>query len=179
VGSLLESKGELPKGEARRQLEDVVLSPHAPLNAGTRTLGVTIGEGTFRVARLLLDFPDGRITGDTAIDIDTMRLDSEWRIDAKAPGSSASGPPSSGTAARGASRIRGDLAPVTVVVAGPLDGLARIVPRVDTEALEQDILVRKVERDVEELERLRREDEERVQREAARLRALEAERERL
>ena len=43
---------------------------------------------------------------------------------------------------------------MTVVVAGPLDGLARILPRVDTEALEQDILVRKVERDVEELERL-------------------------
>ena len=68
---------------------------------------------------------------------------------------------------------------MTVVLTGPVADLSKVVARIDTEALEQDIMVRKVERDVEELERLRREDEERAQREAARLRALEAERERL
>ncbi|HEX4891942.1 MAG TPA: AsmA family protein [Hyphomicrobiaceae bacterium] len=180
VGALIESKGELPKGQARNQLEQIVLSPHAPFNAGNRTLGVTIGEGTFRIARLQLDLPDGRVTGDTSIDTDTLRVDSEWRIDAKAPSSASAAPAASSTAVpRGATRIRGDLAPMTVVLTGPVADLAQVVPRIDTEALEQDIMVRKVERDVEELERLRREDEERAQREAARLRALEAERERL
>ena len=84
---------------------------------------------------------------------------------------------SSGPAAGlGTPRPRGDLAPLTVIYVGPIGEVASLTPRVDAEQLEQDIVVRKVERDVEELERLRQEDEKRARQEAERQRAIDAER---
>ena len=62
------------------------------------------------------------------------------------------------------------LPPVTVYYRGPLASLGTIEPRIDTTALEQELSARKIEQDVEELERLRRLDEQRRLIEAERLR---------
>ena len=73
-------------------------------------------------------------------------------------------------------RPLGDLASLTVIYAGPIGAVGGLTPRVDAEQLEQDIVVRKVERDGKELERLRQEDEKRARQEAERQRAIDAER---
>ena len=53
---------------------------------------------------------------------------------------------------------------------GPVAALAALEPRIDSDALERELAVRKMERDVEELERLRRLDEPRRRSEAERQR---------
>ena len=64
---------------------------------------------------------------------------------------------------------------MAVIYVGPLSSLASLEPRLVTDALERELAVRDMERDVEQLERLRREDEARAKAEAERLKALELE----
>jgi hypothetical protein len=59
---------------------------------------------------------------------------------------------------------------VTVSYRGPFAALGAIEPRVNSEALERELAVRRMERDVEELERLRKLDEARRREEAERQR---------
>ena len=59
---------------------------------------------------------------------------------------------------------------VTVSYRGPVAALASLEPRIDSEALERELAVRRMERDVEELERLRRLDEARRREEPERQR---------
>jgi hypothetical protein len=68
---------------------------------------------------------------------------------------------------------------VSVVYAGPLASLGSVEPKLQTEALERELSVRKMERYVDELERLRHSDEERARLETDRARALDAERQRI
>jgi hypothetical protein len=70
------------------------------------------------------------------------------------------------------------LPPVAVVYAGRLADLGTLAPTIETEALERELTVRRMERDVDELERLRRLDEERSRKERERQQAAEAERQR-
>ncbi len=59
---------------------------------------------------------------------------------------------------------------VAVEYAGPVSALGALAPRIDSAALEQEIAARKIERDVEELERLRKLDEQRRLMETERVR---------
>jgi hypothetical protein len=59
---------------------------------------------------------------------------------------------------------------VQVFYRGPVASVATLEPRIVTEPLERELGVRKMERDVEELERLRKLDEARRRSEAERLR---------
>ncbi len=91
-----------------------------------------------------------------------MKLDSEWQIEPRL-----NRPSSGGSAAA-------YLPAVTVVYTGKLSALSSLEPTVSTAALERELSVRKMERDVDELERLRRQDQIRAKQERDRRKAVEA-----
>jgi hypothetical protein len=110
---------------------------------------------------------DGRSTFATAVELATMKIDSEWQIEPKLEGTLA-------TAAE-----RAYLPPVTVVYTGKLSQFSDLVPSVSAGNLERELVVRKMELDVGELERLRKLDEQRAREDAARRKAYEEEQARI
>ena len=139
----------------RRRLVAIGSEPQTAAPMGRRTLAIEIQDSSVRIAPLIIDTPEGRVSGSTTIDLDGLRLDSEWRVEAR------------GAAGR---RTKAELAPITWVWAGPLARLDGRTPRMDSEALEQDVTVRRMEREVDDLERLRRQDEDAGRAEAERQR---------
>ena len=145
----------------------VLASLKAPQRAGlgTRKIGFDIGDGALKVSAFSLANDDGVATNKTTIDLSSFKIDSEWRLverssqPARAP-------------EQGAARSFGPLPPVTIVFVGPVSQLGRLTPVVSIEALVRELGVRRMERDVDELERLRRLDEERSKAEAERLKAM-------
>ncbi|MFM9939817.1 MAG: AsmA family protein [Hyphomicrobiaceae bacterium] len=154
-------KGELATDEVRRQL-DAALNV-GELLLGQRTLALEIADGIARVAPITLVTADARVTTNTVVDLGTLRVDSEWRLD-PVPLSSER------------QLLRPPLPGITLVYTGPLAQTDALDRRLMLDGFERELIVRKYERDVEELERVRRDDEERVRREAERRRLEEMER---
>lgn len=157
----------------------------AQLKLGKVTIPVTIADGTMRLDRVRVDTPEGRATFDTMLDLKTFVVDSTWRIEGR--GLTRAAPSVPGAAARlpGEASVpapvevkRSLLPPVNVVYAGRLADLGTMEPMIETEALERELTVRRMERDVDELERLRKLDQLRAKQERERQDALEAERQR-
>lgn len=134
---------------------------------GKITVPVEISDGALKLQKVQIEMAEGRSTFVTAVELETMRIDSEWQIEPKLDKPLAGAPG------------RALLPPVTVVYTGKLSQFAALEPNVLADALERELVVRKMELDVSELERLRKLDEERARREAARRKAEEAERARL
>jgi len=120
-----------------------------------RTVKLEIADGQLRVKPFVIDTADGRAQGGASLDLRTLNLDSEWRLDQK---------PAAGPADKPA------LPTVTVTYRGPIGSVGGLEPRISSEALERELSVRRMERDVEELERLRKLDEARRREEAERQR---------
>jgi uncharacterized protein involved in outer membrane biogenesis len=121
-----------------------------------KTVMAEIADGQLRVKSVAFDTGEGRVTGSASLDLRGLAFDSQWRLEAK---------PLTRQGSAGKA-----LPPVTVYYRGPLAALGTIEPRIDTAALEQELSARKIEQDVEELERLRRLDEQRRLMDAERLR---------
>lgn len=134
------------------------------LKIGALTMPVTIEDGNMSLAKVELDRPEGSTTFQTVVELATMRIDSEWRIAARLP--------------KDAGEQGKTLPPVSVVYTGDLRNIAAIEPQISAGALERELTVRKMEHDVDELERLRKEDERRAREEQARLKAERERRER-
>jgi hypothetical protein len=124
------------------------------LPLGSATLPVEVADGQLKLKPLAIDTADGRASGAVSVDLKTLALDSEWRLEQK---------PVVGAA-------KPALPAVTVAYRGPLAAIGKIAPRIASDALERELAVRRMERDVEELERLRKLDEARRRDEAERLR---------
>ena len=116
-------------------------------------VGLEIADGQLRAKNIAGETPEGTAVGSAALDLSALTLASEWRL-ARKP------------------RVDGErpLPPATLTYRGPITALGRLEPTLSTEALERELAVRKVERDVEELERLRRLDEARRRTDTERLR---------
>ena len=134
------------------------------LQLGKIAIPIEIGDGAMKLGRVKIESAEGRSTFATAIELATMKIDSEWQIEPKVVR------PTNPTAERVL------LPAVTVVYVGKLSELASIEPVVTTGALERELQVRKMERDVDELERLRKLDQTRARQEIEQQKALEAER---
>ena len=119
------------------------------------TVKLEIADGQLSVKPFAIDTADGRAQGAASLDLRTLNLDSEWRLDQK---------PAAGPADKPA------LPTVTVTYRGPIGSVGGLEPRISSEALERELSVRRMERDVEELERLRKLDEARRREEAERQR---------
>ena len=150
--------------ELRRKLQDGLAVGAQSL--GPRRLGLELADGVVRMEPLALETPEGRVTANTTVDLETLKFDSEWRIEPKPVASR----PIPG---------KGTLPGVSLVYVGQLAHLGSVEPKLQAEALERELGVRKMEGYVDELERVRRQDEERLRREAERQRLLEQERQRL
>lgn len=146
-------------GELERQLRDALRQGSVAI--GQRRIALTVADGAIRLEPFVVADGGGRVTGSTTLDLESLRLDSEWRIEPAAAQSSGK---------------RGAYPALSVVWAGPLARLDELVPQLQFDALERELNVRRMENEVESLERIRREDEERARREAERQRAIEAER---
>ncbi len=151
------------------------------LKLGKVDVPVEISDGTMKLARVQVETPDGRATFDTLLDLQTLKLDSSWKIEGKSAvraAPSVAGAEAGDGAPAPVAVERRLLPPVSVVYAGPLANLSSMQPALVTDALERELAVRRMERDVDELERLRALDQLRAQQERERRQALEAERRR-
>jgi uncharacterized protein involved in outer membrane biogenesis len=131
------------------------------VNLGKVTIPVEISDGALKLEKVRVEMGEGRSTFVTAVELATMKIDSEWQIEPKLDKSLS------------VTSSRAFLPPVTVVYTGKLSELASLVPQVSASALERELVVRKMEIDVGELERLRKQDEARAREDAERRKALE------
>lgn len=135
--------------------------PQTRLAIGNRKLAFDIADGTVKLKPFTIETADGRATNRATLDLGRLVIDSEWRleqrVDEKAPSAD--------------KKVAGPLPPVSVVFVGPAGSLGRLEQAVSVDALTRELAVRRMERDVEKLEELRRADAERARLEAERLKA--------
>lgn len=159
--AVLAKAGELSPEDIRGRLLAALAQGTMPIPRDRLAIDVT--DGVIRLAPLQLEAGAGRTTGNWTIDLESMRYDAEWRIESmpKPTGEGRSSQP---------------LPAIVVVYTGPLSEITRAVPRLQSDDFEREVVVRKMERDLAELERLRKLDEELARREIERRRQLEIER---
>jgi hypothetical protein len=162
--AVLGPEGSLAPGNLEKAIRDQLGTERISL--GRRRIPLTVADGHIRTAALVAETKAGRVTGTAIVDLDSQRIDSEWKLEGV------------NIAPRPGAKPRGPLPTVTVIWAGPLARLAAIHPQVHVDALERELSVRRMEGEVDELERLRRLDEDRARHEAERQRVLDAERHR-
>ena len=159
-------KGQTPATiEAVEQTLITLMADSAPelqLPLGTRKLQFDIADGAAKVASFTVSHAEGTASNRTTLDLASLRLDSEWKVE--------EGPTKTSFAS---GRQPAPLPPVTIVFLGPAAQLGRLSHVVSVDALVRELGVRRMERDVEELERIRRLDEERAKTEAERRRGEE------
>lgn len=146
---------------------DAVLSrlmaalPGGELKVGEQELAVEAADGAVQIAALDVQGEDGRTRVLTTVDLRSLVVDNEWRVVAEDPVLGRPWPP------------------VVVSKVGPLQQLGAIEARITADSLERELAVRKMERNVNELERLRQLDEEAAARQRERERQLELESQRI
>jgi uncharacterized protein involved in outer membrane biogenesis len=160
--AVLAPQGSLAPGQLEKAVRERLGTERISL--GRRRIPLAVADGHVRTAPIVAESKAGRVTGTTILDLDTQRVDSEWKIDG------------ANVAPRPGAKPRGPLPAVTVIWAGALVKLASLAPQVHVDALERELSVRRMEGEVDELERVRRLDEDRARQEAERQRTLEAER---
>src|SRR5262245_33908193 len=111
------------------------------LPVGQASFGLEIADGLVRSRSLAFDTGEGRANGTATLDLKTLKLDSQWRLEAKLP--------------RGDAAAKA-LPPVVVSYRAPIAALGAAELKIDTALVEQELAARKIERDMEELDRLRK-----------------------
>jgi uncharacterized protein involved in outer membrane biogenesis len=111
------------------------------LPVGQASFGLEIADGLVRSRPLVIDAGEGRASGTARLDLKTLKLDSQWRLEAKPPGLD--------------SKAKA-LPAVVVSYRAPIATLGAAELQIDTAVLEQELAARKIERDMEELDRLRK-----------------------
>ncbi len=154
-----------------------------PLKLGKVAVPVELADGVLKLARVELSTSEGRAVFDTAVDLRLLTMESAWKIEGKAltraaPSVAGAAEPEA-AAPKPVPMERRSLPPLALVFKGPLASVDGMEPTVFADDLERELAVRRMERDVDELERLRRLDELRARQERARREAQEAERRRV
>lgn len=147
---------------ARRNLEAALIERlgEGTLSLGTRKIPIKIVDGAAQFTPFSMKNEYGVTNGRITLDLGQLAVDADFRISASGQGDQQAWPP------------------VTVAFVGPLGKTGALAPLVSVAALEREVMVRKLEQNVQELERLRRLDQEAAkrqrEREAERQRELEA-----
>jgi hypothetical protein len=160
VEAALSGKGP-SSGDALLQAV-IAAAKQGEVKLGKVEIPVVVGDGAVKLDKVTIEAPDGRSTFSSVIDLASMKLDSEWQIEPRLNRPSA------------AAQQRSYLPAVTVVYTGKLSALSSLEPTVSTSALERELSVRKMERDVDQLEFLRKQDQARARQERERRKAMEA-----
>ncbi len=149
----------LPSEEIQGLLSDAWRTGSMQLS--NQTVGLSLVDGVIHVAAIDAGSENNRIVVTSSLNAKTLSVDSEWRVVADDPNAGRPWPS------------------VVVSRRGPLTQLAGLPPQFVADALQRELSVRKMERNVDELERLRRLDEEAAARQRERERQLELESQRL
>ncbi|MBX9925901.1 MAG: hypothetical protein K2Y05_06050, partial [Hyphomicrobiaceae bacterium] len=123
--------------DVRRGLEGSVLDVKA------RKLPLKIADGTVRISSPPLETDAGQARFDVTFDLAALRQTHEWRIEAR-------------TAPSPSGRVKGLLPPISIVTTGSLAASENWTTNVNLTAFEQELSLRKIERDADELERARK-----------------------
>lgn len=143
------------------------------LTIGNRAFTVSIADGSIKLDKFVLDSADGQLEGNVTADLAMLDMNAAFQLTSNVrplpppaiPLANWTPPPS-----------KGPLPAVVVLYDGPLDNLGGLTVKADAASLQRELVVRQMERNVEELERSRRIDEERVRLEKERRKKLAAER---
>lgn len=157
------------------------------LPLGAITVPVSLADGNLKLDAVKVETQDGVSSIRSVVELTSLRIDSEWQIEPKVtrsaplPAASATAPADAAAAAaappaQAQPEERVVLPALTVSYTGKLRDFGSLEPIIATAALERELSVRKMERDVDQLERLRRQDQERAKADLERQKALEAER---
>ncbi len=123
--------------EVRRALEASVL------DVKTRKLPIKIADGAVQIASPPLETDAGRASFDVVIDLAGLRQTHNWRIEAK-------------TTTAPSGRVKGLLPPIIITTSGSLAAPDDWTTAVNLTAFEQELSLRKIERDADELELARK-----------------------
>ncbi len=129
------------------------------LQIPAQTISVTIRDGSLTARPIKLDSPRARVVSANALDLTSLTIDSKWDIAPKTSSVSSQVLPS-----------------VRIFYSGPIGALDSLEPKILAAALEREIAVRRLEFEAGELERLRKVDEDRAERQRVRLEKLRLER---
>jgi hypothetical protein len=134
------SSAQLEKSEAgvdeaelgRRVAENLKNSEmsFSPINAP-----FTVSNGILEFDKIALSDADGRVTVASYLQLSSLELDSEWALQA-------------------AESTNGAKPRVSLVFSGALKDIGKLQPRIDTTGLARYVTIRKMEKDVERLEKL-------------------------
>jgi hypothetical protein len=137
----------------RQRLIETLTEGQLPL--GPATLAADIVDGQLRSKPIVIDTDQGRASGSVNLDLRSLAFDSEWRLERK----------------RISDKIdeKAALPAVVFTYRGQATALSALEGRINTDAIERELTARKMEVDLEELERLHQLDETRRRSEAERL----------
>jgi uncharacterized protein involved in outer membrane biogenesis len=150
-----------------------VATSAAVTDLGSRSIPFVVTGGVAKFDPIILDSTDGTSTGITVVDVTTLKLDSAWRVASMVPPLAAPAEPLQGWVAPPA---KGTLPPASIVYTGQLADLKAVAVNVDATDMQRELAVRIVERNLEDLERLKLQDQQRARLELERRQAIEAER---
>lgn len=140
---------------------------------GSRSVPFAISDGIAKLEVVKFEAADGTVTASTMVDLMALSLDSAWKVSAVVPPLAKTAEDVPGWTP---APPKGPLPPASVVYTGALSNLSALDVNVDAGDMQRELAVRQMERNVEDLERLRRLDEHRAKLEQERRRALDAER---
>lgn len=137
-------------------LPDAIRSARSgrPLMVEASEHSITIKDGALQISNISQNVSRGRVENRTTVDLARLKFDSSWRLIPELPRRD----------------LDWNLPPIELVFSGDIADIADAELTVRADALAREIVVRRLEGNVQELERLRRLDEERARAEAERRR---------
>lgn len=170
--------GPMLAHKVRNQGDEVAIAlqvamPDARADLGTRTIPFSIADGVAKLDQQSLQSPEGNVTSATVVDLTTFAIDSSWKLAAVVPPLP---PPPDPIPGWIAPQPKAPLPPAVVVYTGNLGALPDVSVGIDASDMQRELAVRVLERNVEDLERVRKIDEYRAKVERDRRLAIEAER---
>jgi uncharacterized protein involved in outer membrane biogenesis len=112
-------------------------APNAQLPFRGFLAPVVLKDGLLEIQRAGFKSPDSLATANLMVDLQAMKLDSEWTV-----------------AWRGKTKTGNVMAPVRMVFAGPVASFTSLQPQVITEGLERALSAQRLDRDMDKLEKL-------------------------
>lgn len=162
----------------RNQGDEVTVALQAAVgdartDLGARTIPFAISDGVAKLDKQTLQSTEGIVTSSTVVELTTFAIDSAWNLAAVVPPLPAPPEPVPGWTPPAP---KPPLPPASVIYTGNLGAWTELVVNVDAADMQRELSVRQLERNVEDLERLRKIDEYRAKVERERRQAIEAER---
>ena len=134
ASSAQREKGKLDEAKLGRRVADSL--KNSAMSFSQIKAPFTVSNGIIEFKKLALSDADGRVTVASYLQLSNLQLDSEWALQSADSASSGAEPR------------------VSLVFAGPLTDIGKLQPKIDTTSLARYVTIRKMERDVERLEKL-------------------------